>query len=97
MGADLLGAIVTVVGSGIIALLGWTNKKNSEMMLQITESVASIEKVVTEMRIELPTRYVTKEELLRHIQSEERSHESINKQLIQLREELISLREWHHR
>jgi hypothetical protein len=97
MGADLIGAAIGVVGSGIIALLGWSNKKNSELMVQITSSVAAIEKVITEMRIELPTRYITKDDFLRHIQNEERAHESINKQLVQLREELISLREWHHR
>jgi hypothetical protein len=97
MGTDLIGAVVGVVGSGIIALLGWSNKRNSEMMVQITSSVAAIERVVTEMRIELPTRYVTKDELLRHIQNEERVHESINDQLIRLREELISIREWHHK
>ena len=97
MDGNVMGAIIGLIGSGIIGLLGWTNRRNTEMMAKITSSIDTIEQVVTEIRIEPPTRYVTKDELINHRQTEERWHENINHQLIQIREEMSSLREWGHR
>ena len=64
----------------------------------MTETLSKVEGTLTELRVEIPKSYVTKDELLNHMQAEERWHENINSQLIQIREEMSSLRDWsHHR
>jgi len=98
MDPSIVGALIGLFGSAIIGGFGWIGKRNSETMAKITSSISNIEKVVTEIRIELPTKYVTKEEMLRHIESEQKWQNHVDGQLIQIREEISSVRDWsHHR
>ena len=97
MDPTVLGSIIGVVGSFIIGGITWLGKTNKESMTQITTSVANIESQVTALRIDLPTKYVSKEEMLRHIHSEENWQQHINSQLREIREEISSVRDWSHR
>ena len=92
MDGNVLGAIIGVAASGIMGLFGYHTKKHTSQMEAITNSISNIERVVTEIRIDLPTKYVTKQELLRHIESEEHWHERTTERLQQIQEELFSLR-----
>lgn len=96
MDPTVLGSIIGVVGSLIIGGISWLGRTNKESMVQISQAVTSIEKQVTAIRIDLPTKYVTKEEMLRHISSEETWQNHINQQLRDIRDELSSLRDWGH-
>ena len=97
MDGNVLGAIIGVAASGIMGLFGYHTKKHTSQMEGITNSISNIERVVTEIRIELPTKYVTKEEMVRHITGEINWQNRVDNQLLQIHEEMSSLREWHHR
>lgn len=97
MDPTVLGSIIGVVGSFIIGGITWLGKTNKENMTQINASVSNIESQVTALRIDLPTKYVSKEEMLLHIKSEENWQQHINSQLREIREEISSVRDWSHR
>ena len=98
MDGNVLGAIIGVAASGIMGLFGYHTKKHTSQMEGITNSISNIERVVTEIRIELPTKYVTKEEMLHHITAEQNWQLHVDNQLMQIREEISTVREWsHHR
>ena len=83
-----------IAGFMLSAIL-YLSKRNLDEM---TQTLTKVENTLVELRVEIPKSYVTKEELLTHMQVEERWHENINSQLIQIREEMSSLRDWsHHR
>ena len=88
MDGNVLGAIIGVAASGIMGLFGYHTKKHTSQMEAITNSISNIERVVTEIRIELPTKYVTKEEMIRHITGELNWQNRVDNQLIQIHEEI---------
>lgn len=105
-GIDLLGVVASV--ATIISGLGWVLDRNSKkfekiqnssntVMRGLTEKVESLDKTLMDVRLTLPEKYVTKEELMMHIRGEENWHNSIDRRLDDIREELSSLREWRHR
>jgi hypothetical protein len=95
MTASLLIAIAGPVAGFMLSVILYLGKRNLDEM---TNTLTSVESTLTELRVEIPKSYVTKEELLTHMQAEESWHENINSQLIQIREEMSSLRDWsHHR
>ena len=106
MGLDLLGVVASV--ATIISGLGWILDRNSkkfaamqqtssDMMTNFGAKVEKLDQTLTEVRITLPEKFVTKEELMMHIRGEETWHNSIDRRLDDIREELSSLREWKHR
>jgi hypothetical protein len=105
-GIDLLGVVASV--ATIISGLGWVLDRNSKkfekiqnssnvVMRGLTEKVESLDKTLMDVRLTLPEKYVTKEELMVHIRGEETWHNSIDRRLDDIRDELSSLREWRHR
>jgi predicted nuclease with TOPRIM domain len=106
LGLDVLGVVASV--ATIISGLGWVLDRNSKkfekiqnssnvVMRGLTEKVENLDKTLMDVRLTLPEKYVTKEELLMHIRGEETWHNSIDRRLDDIREELSSLREWRHR
>jgi len=106
MGMEVLGIVASV--ATIISGLGWILDRNSKKFERIqnsgnaviqglTEKVESLDKTLVDVRLTLPEKYVTKEELMMHIRGEETWHNSIDRRLDDIREELSSLREWRHR
>ena len=97
MGLDLLGVVASV--ATIISGLGWILDRNSkkfaamqqtssDMMTNFGAKVEKLDQTLTEVRITLPEKFVTKEELMMHIRGEETWHNSIDRRLDDIREEL---------
>lgn len=106
MGMEVLGILASV--ATVISGLGWILDRNSKkfegiqrsssaVMERFSQKVEQLEQTLVSVRLELPDKYVTKEELMTHIRGEERWHESIDRRLDDIRDELSSLREWRHR
>jgi hypothetical protein len=106
MGLDILGIVASF--ATIISGLGWVLDRNSKkferiqnsgnaVMKSLVEKVESLDKTLVDVRLTLPEKYVSKEELLMHIRGEETWHASIDRRLDDIRDELSSLREWRHR
>ena len=106
MGLDILGIVASF--ATIISGLGWVLDRNSKkfekiqntgnaVMRGLTEKVENLDKTLMDVRLTLPEKYVTKEELMMHIRGEETLHNSIDRRLDDIRDELSSLREWRHR
>jgi hypothetical protein len=106
MGLDLLGIVASF--ATIISGLGWVLDRNSKrfqriqdsgnaVMTRLTDKVEVLDKTLTEVRVSLPDKFVTKEELMMHIRGEETWHTSIDRRLDDIREELSALRQWNHR
>jgi hypothetical protein len=106
MGAEVLGIVASV--ATIISGLGWVLDRNSKKFAEMQRAscqtlevfgakVEKLDQTLTDVRLTLPEKYVTKEELLMHIRGEETWHNSIDRRLDDIREELSSLREWKHR
>jgi hypothetical protein len=106
MGMEVLGIIASV--ATIISGLGWILDRNSkkfasmqqassDMLTNFGAKVEKLDQTLTDVRLTLPEKYVTKEELMMHIRGEETWHNSIDRRLDDIRDELSSLREWRHR
>jgi hypothetical protein len=106
MGLDILGVVASI--ATIISGLGWVLDRNSkkfasmqqasaDMLTNFGAKVEKLDQTLTDVRLTLPEKYVTKEELMMHIRGEETWHNSIDRRLDDIRDELSSLREWRHR
>jgi hypothetical protein len=106
MGIEILGVVASF--ATIFSGLGWVldkNHKKIEEMLRyngqnLTGLVLKIEKIESsfnDLRAEIPSKFVTKSELLTHMRNEERWQQETHDQLMQIREELSALRQWSHR
>jgi hypothetical protein len=106
VGLDILGVVASI--ATIISGLGWVLDRNSkkfasmqqassDMLSNFGAKVERLDQTLTDVRLTLPEKYVTKEELMMHIRGEETWHSSIDRRLDDIREELSSLREWRHR
>ena len=106
MGLEILGIVASF--ATIVSGFGWLldkNHKKIEDMLRyngqnLTGLVQKIERIETsfnDLRAEIPTKFVTKSELLTHMRNEEKWQHETHDQLMQIREELSALRQWNHR
>jgi hypothetical protein len=106
MGLELLGIVASF--ATIVSGLGWVLDRNSKrfqriqdsgnaVMTRLTDKVDVLDKTLTQVRVSLPEKFVTKEELMMHIHGEETWHSSIDRRLDDIREELSALRQWNHR
>jgi hypothetical protein len=106
MGAEVLGIIASI--ATIVSGLGWVLDRNSKKFAEMQRAscltletfgakVEKLDQTLTDVRLTLPDKYVTKEELMMHIRGEETWHNSIDRRLDDIRDELSSLREWRHR
>jgi SMC interacting uncharacterized protein involved in chromosome segregation len=106
MGMELLGVLASI--ATIVSGLGWVLDRNSkkfasmqqtssDMLTSFGTKIEKLDQTLTDVRLTLPEKYVTKEELMMHIRGEETWHNSIDRRLDDIRDELSSLREWRHR
>lgn len=106
MGGEILGILASI--ATVVSGLGWVLDKNSKKFQEIqnksNEAVAAmmgkvekLDETIIGVRLEIPEKYVTKDELMTHIRGEEKWHESVDRRLMEIREELLSLRERMHR
>lgn len=96
MGPEIIAAIVGPLAGAIIGTGAFLSRRNiaatDAQLRTISENIEVISHQVTSLQISLPTNYVTKQELVSHIQSEERWHRDLSDQMRELREEVVSLR-----
>ena len=96
MGPELIAAIIGPLAGGVIAMVGFSSKRtisaNDAQLQSIADNVEVISHQVTNMQIQLPTKYTTKEELAQHIRSEEYFHNQMLDQMREMRDEIITLR-----
>jgi hypothetical protein len=101
MGVELLGIVASF--ATIVSGFGWlmerSAKRSERMFLEthaaitkVESNVDSMEKAFQDLRVLLPTNFVTKQELLQHIQGEEIWHNTTSERLRQIQEELLALR-----
>lgn len=101
MGVELLGIVASF--ATIVSGFGWLmerSAKRSERMFMETHAAITkvetnmdnMEKAFQDLRVLLPTNFVTKQELLQHIQGEEVWHSTTSERLRQIQEELFALR-----
>jgi len=94
MGPELL---VALLGPAVGAVFGLsvffvrrTVTSTDIKLTEIAENVEVISHQVTALQVKLPTTYVTKDDLVRHIQSEERWQNEVLSQIRDLRDEIKS-------
>ena len=96
MGPEVFAAIAGPLAGAIIGAMGFMSKRNAvatdNQLTALTGHVTEISKQVQELHVILPTNYVTKEELARHIKSESYFHNKMLDQMREMREEVIVLR-----
>ena len=96
MGPEVIAAIVGPLAGAIFGIVGFTSRRNmaatDSQLKDISESIELISHQVTNLQIQLPTKYTTKEELAQHIRSEEYFHNKMLDQMREMRDEIITLR-----
>ena len=106
MGLEILGVIASfaTIVSGFGWMLDRNHKKiedllkyNGQNLTGLVQKVERIESSFNDLRAEIPLKFVTKQELLTHMRNEEKWQSETHDQLIQIREEISSLRQWNHR
>ena len=94
MTPTLIFALAGPLAGFVLSVILWLSKRTVDSM---TATLNDVNSSLTELRIEVPKNYVTKQELLTHMEAEEHWHENINTHLNQIREEIRSVRDWHRK
>jgi archaellum component FlaC len=96
MPPELLAAILGPMVGAIFGITGFMSRRNinvtDKQLDEIKETIELVSHQVTSIQIQLPSNYVTKEELETHIAKEERHHNAVLREIRELREEIIVLR-----
>ena len=99
MGPEVVAAIVGPVAGAMVGIFAFISKRNmvtiDSQIRAISAQVSEVSDKVTELHITLPSKYVTKEELLRHIQGEEYFHNKFLSEMRDLRDEVITIRAYY--
>jgi uncharacterized protein YoxC len=100
MAAELIAAILGPVVGAIIGVTGFMSRRNisvsDKQLDEIKETIELVSHQVTSIQIQLPSNYVTKEELTQHVSKEESWHNQVLREIRELREEIIVLRVNNH-
>ncbi len=67
MGPELAVAILGPIVASGLSLIVWINKRNTDRLDSVFESITSLERTVEDMHIDMVKDYVTKEELKDHV------------------------------
>jgi len=93
---ELVVAILGPMMGGVLSLVVFINKKNSEFMSsefnRIHESLVSLDEKVDDLRVNVAENYVTNDQLTQHITSEESWHVRFSEEMSQTRNECTSTR-----
>lgn len=99
MGPELILALLGPIAGGIIGfgtfLVRRTISSTDARLGDISENVELIAHQVTSLQLKLAESYVTKDELVRHISSEERWQNQVLEQISDLRAEIAAERRDH--
>ena len=93
---EIVVAVLGPMMGGLISLVVFVNKKNSEFMTtefnRIHESISTISEKVDDLRLNVAENYVTNDQLTNHITSEESWHVRFGEELAQTRDECTATR-----
>ena len=99
MGLELMLALLGPIAGGIVGfgtfLVRRTISSTDARLGDISENVELIAHQVTSLQLKLAESYVTKDELIRHISSEERWQNQVLEQISDLRAEIAAERRDH--
>jgi archaellum component FlaC len=100
MPPELLAAILGPLVGGVFGITGFMSRRNinvtDKQLDQIKETVELVSHQVTSLQIQLPSNYVSKEDLAIHINKEESWHNQVLREIRELREEIIVIRVNNH-
>ena len=100
MPAELLAAILGPAIGAVIGLAGFMSSRNinvtDKQLDEIKETIELVSHQVTSIQIQLPSNYVSKEELFQHVAKEESWHNQVLREIRELREEIIVIRVNNH-
>ena len=93
---ELAIAILGPSLGGLISVLVFINKKNSEFMStefnRIHTSLINLDEKIDDLRVNVAENYVTNDQLTQHITSEESWHVRFSEEMAQTRDECTSTR-----
>ena len=96
MGPELILALVGPLAGGAISVFVWSNKRNYDTMTSgfssLNTTVNVIERKMDDLRVDVAKNYVTNEDLLLHIKGEEEWHNSIDRRMDSLSNDVKELR-----
>jgi len=100
MPPELLAAILGPMVGAAFGITGFMSRRNinvtDKQLDEIKETIELVSHQVTSLQIQLPSNYVTKEELENHVLKEERHHNAVLREIRELREEIIVIRVNNH-
>jgi len=100
MPPELLAAVLGPIIGAILGVSGFMSSRNikvsDKQLDEIKETIELVSHQVTSIQIQLPSNYVTKEELTQHVAKEESWHNQVLREIRELREEIIVLRVNNH-
>ena len=84
------------VAGALIGLMAFTGRriviKTDAQLERLTSSMEEISKTVTEIQIDLPTRFVSREDFFRHIKEEERWQDELRRDFYEVKDQLSAIR-----
>lgn len=91
MGPEITAAIIAPMLGGVVSLILWQARKNSEGINTKIDNVHSclhqVERKVTDISVDIAKNYVRNEDLTKHIESEEEWHQQHHDEVKELRQE----------
>jgi len=96
MGPELLIAIIGPILGGSVSLIVWVNKQNSSSIEKgfekMGENIQRVEKKVEDMRVDVAKNYVTNEDLMSHIKSDEAFQQIMQDEISGIRSDVRDVR-----
>ena len=84
------------IAGALIGLMAFAGRriviKTDAQLERLTASMEEISKTVTEIQIELPTRFVSREDFFRHIKEEERWQDELRRDFYEVKDQLSAIR-----
>lgn len=93
---ELVAAVVGPIVGGMISVVIWLNKKNSEHIEsgfnRLNTTLNVVERKVDDFRVDVAKNYVTNEDLVIHIKGEDQWHLEMKNQISEVKTEIRDLR-----
>ena len=91
MGPEIIAAVVGPVVAGMVSVIIWQSKRNTESihtsLREVHSCVHQVEQKVDDLHLNVAANSVTREELARHVDVEEEWHAQHHEEVKELRRE----------
>ena len=96
MTSPLVIAILGPIVGGVVGIMAFTGKRmvtrTDQQLEQIAGTIELISTKVTDIQVDLPKTFVSREDFFRHIRDEERWQDTLQSQLNQIKEDIHDIR-----